>query len=221
VYSLDKTPGGFAVTDQDIVDKLSVTRAKIEAVTAGPVVIAITSARLTDGADLLGSSLAKSLSGVGRDVLLLCSRATPVAPEPRRIGIREGNDSGPSVIALAGSYSFDAAQAAYEEYRSRFAFTVVCAGPAAKNGSALSLACAADFVLIAVEQGRSSREDDRELARVLNAANAKTFGVVTIDRKTIRDFGRKASEMSFSVFPSRVDLDDTVARSASFAAKTG
>jgi hypothetical protein len=218
---LRKYEGDFVVTDQDIADKLSVTRAKIEAATAGPVVIAITSARLTDGADLLGSGLAKSLFGVGRDVLLLCSRATLVAPEPRRIGIREGKEGGASVVALAGSYSFDAARAAYDEYRSRFAFTVVCAGSAAKSGSALSLTCAADFVLIAVEQGRSSREDDRELARALSAANAKTFGVVTIDRKTIRDFGRRAHETSFSVFPSRVDLDDAAARSTSFAVKTG
>jgi hypothetical protein len=208
-------------SDQHIVDKLSVTRAKIESAAGGPVVIAITSALVTDGADLLGSGLAKSLFEVGRGVLLLSSRGASAAAEPRRIGLRDGKDSGMSVAAIPGSYSFDAAQASYEECRSRFAFTVVCAGPAANNGSSLSLASAADFVLIAVEQGRSSREEDRELASTLSAANARVFGVVTIDRKTIRDSARKTHEAPFTIFPSRIELDDAPARSASFAIKTG
>jgi hypothetical protein len=214
---------------QDIVERLSVTRTRIEAAASGgPAVVAVTSARGTDGTNLLAHGLAQSLAAVGRGVLLVRSDPKPAVVENRWRSIRVGKSGEPSLLDLVDSYSFEAAQAAFAEFRQRYAFTIVDAALPLRSGSALSLVGAADLVLIAVEQGRASREEDKELAGALRSARAKTLGVVTIDRKEIRRFADRPPETKVPVRPARVDIDllfdpfdEPVGRGAPVASRLG
>jgi len=191
---------------QDIIERLSVTRTRVEAAASGPAVVAVTSARRTDGTGLLAHGLAQSLASVGRGVLLVRSDVKP-ASEQRWRSIRVGKSGEPSLLDLVDSYSFDAAQTAFAEFRQRYAFTIVDAALPLRSGSALSLVGAADLVLIAVEQGRASREEDKELASALRSARAKTLGVVTIDRKEIRRFACGPQQTRLPLRPGRADID--------------
>jgi hypothetical protein len=213
---------------QDILEKLSITRTRIEAAARGPAVVTVTSAQATDGTNLLAYGLAQSLAAVGRGVLLVRSEVTPSAPEGRTRSIRAAKSGEPSILDLSDAYSFDAAQAAFAEFRNRYAFTIVDAAVALRNGSALSLVGAADFVLVAVEHGRPSRDADRELASALRSAHANTLGVVTIGRKAIRRFANDAQETKLPVRPSRVDIDllfdpfeEAVGRGSPLASRLG
>ena len=195
------------MVDKDIVEKLSVTRAKLEAVMTGSAVIAVTSARVSDGAELLAHGLAMSLASVTRDVLLLGLPASTRIRGNDRIGFRDARDGVPTVSNLAPAYSFEAAQLAFEDYRRHYRFTVVSTVRPTQNGSMLSLIGAADFVVIGVEEGRPSKPEDKELAEALRSANANVLGVVTIDRKAIRRYGaesgaaREIPDLRFSEEP--------------------
>jgi hypothetical protein len=216
----------------DISKRLNVIGARVEAAASGPAVIALTSARQTDGTDLLASGLARSLATAGRDVLLVNLGVSCAGAEVRVASrwkssidnvraVRDGRNGEPSLLDLIGAYSLDAARAAFVEFRQRYAFAVVDAPLAHHGGSALSLARAADFVVIAVEQGRSSREDDRELAHALHSAGANTLGVVTIDRKTIRGFQRSAPEARLPVRPANPEIDEAAGRTTPLASRIG
>ena len=174
--------------DQEIVNKLSVTRAKLEAAASGPAVIAVTSARLTDGTDLLARGLALSLASVTQDVLLLHSASSSQIRVKDRFEARPLGNGGPTVAELQSSYSFEDARHAFEGYRKNYQFTVVVAEQPTKNGSMLSLLGAADFVVVGLESERSSKPEDRELAQLLRSANANVLGVVTIASRSIAQY---------------------------------
>ncbi len=174
--------------DQEIVNKLSVTRAKLEAVATGPAVIAVTSARLTDGTDLLAKGLAMSLASVTPDVLLLHAPSSSQLRVKDRFEARPLGNGAPTVAELQSSYSFEDARAAFESYRKSYRFTVVVAEQPMKNGSMLSLLGAADFVVVGLEAERASKPDDRELAQLLRSANANVLGVVTISSRSIAQY---------------------------------
>jgi hypothetical protein len=198
------------MVDNEIVEKLSVPRAKLEAATTGPAIIAVTSARPTDGSELLAHGLAMSLASVSHDVLLLNSTSSARVRGTARIGFRETRDGVPTIANLAPSYSLEAAQLAFEEYRRTFRFTVVSAIRPTENGSMLSLIGAADFVVIGVEEGRSSKAEDRELAEALRAASANVLGVVTIDRAAIRRYGNDAKKSEIRDY--RFDREEATAQ---------
>jgi hypothetical protein len=213
---------------QDILERLSVTTTRIEAAAKGPAVVTVTSAQPTDGTSLLASGLAQSLAAVGRGVLLVRSEAATGSRDGAPRSIRPAKSGTPSILDLAGSYSFDAAQAAFAEFRNRYAFTIVDAAVALRSGSSLCLVGAADFVLVAVEQGRPSRDADRELANALRASYANTLGVVTIERKAIKRFKNDAPETRLGARPARLDIDlffdpfeEAIGRGSSLASRSG
>jgi 50S ribosomal subunit-associated GTPase HflX len=171
--------------DQEVVNKLSVTRAKLEAAASGPAVIAVTSARTTDGTDLLARGLALSLASVTEDVLLVQAASNPQMRAKDRLAFASPGHGSPTLAELQSSYSFEDARAAFDEYRKKYQFTIVVAEQPTKNGSVLSLLGAADFVIVSLEDGRSSKAEDKELAALLRSANTNVLGVVTIASRAI------------------------------------
>jgi len=181
----------------DIVKRLIVTHARIEAATTGPCVLAVTSALPTDGCELLASALAQSLLLAGHTVLL----------------VREPLES-------RDSHSLASAKAAFEVYRQSYDYTIVAASAALSNGGALALTRSADFVVIAFEAGRTARDADRELARTLHATGAALLGVVTLERKTIRSLGKEARAPAPGV-RTNTQLDDAAKRSSPLPSTVG
>jgi len=217
--------------DIDFIGRLGVTRARIEAAVSGASVLAVTSALRTDGSTFLAAGLAQSLCSVGHEVLLVrmgegstTDRTAPVrsrkADREVPVSVREGKSGEPDTLYLGwsgspASYSLEAAQAAFARFRERYAFTIVDATVVLGNGTALSLARAADGVLIALEKGRSGREVDRELAKVLRAAGATTLGIVTIDRRAIKSFSGGSEPATLPLRGSRASAEEPLARTAS------
>ncbi|MGP6158108.1 MAG: hypothetical protein ACLPYS_11505 [Vulcanimicrobiaceae bacterium] len=188
--------------NSDIVERLGTTRARIEAAVKGPSVLVVTSALETDGSSVLASALAESLVRARHSVLLVCGdgsddeRRKAAGRVPSFVPRRDHNGmkatglapAGLSVIGMKEACSLDAARAEFAAYREQYKFTIIDSPAAAGDGSACALANAADFVLVAFEEGRAARTEDRELVDTLKSTGAKILGVVTIDAKTIRSF---------------------------------
>jgi Mrp family chromosome partitioning ATPase len=198
----------------DIVERLIVTRARIEAAVTGPCVLAVTSALPSDGSAVLASALAESLILAGHSVLVV---GDPALPEGRAI-------SPATTLAVSvprrDSQSVDSMKAAFEVYRQSFEYTIVDASVALASGSALAFTRAADFVIVAFEEGRAAREADRELARTLRATGAALLGVVTLERNTIRSFGKQRLAPAPAI-RAGTQLDDGAKRGSALSSTVG
>jgi Mrp family chromosome partitioning ATPase len=216
--------------NSEILERLGVTRARVEAAVPRSSVVAVTSALPSDGSGFLAAGLAQSLASVGHDVLLvrtsgpssISDRTTPLRG---RRNEHDGKSGEPDVLNLGrdgapASYSLESAQSIFERFRERYAFTVVDAGNVLDDGTALSLARAADAVLISFEQGRAGRDADRELGKVLKSAGAKMLGVVTVQNRTMDSFTTVPEPASLQARTTRADVEDVLPRNAASAAAT-
>jgi Mrp family chromosome partitioning ATPase len=209
----------------DITERLGVTRARIEAAASGPSVLAVTSALASDGSGILASALAESFTRAGHSVLLITTDGTTVRKSTKTPVHIVGKKT-PALLELSineaeNSYSLESARTAFARYRDEYAFTIIDASAAGASGSALSFASAADFVLIAFEDGRSARNADRELAKNLLAAGASLLGVVTIDRKTLNSFETLSAPPATTSYLRPVHNEELPKRNAAFSTTTG
>jgi hypothetical protein len=154
---------------------------------------------------VLSSALAESLTRAGHSVLLIrgepadsrydlnppVTLPTDGALKLKGSPSRDFTSFGLAISGARDTYSLESIRAGFASYRARFAFTVIDAPEALSSGSAISLARAADLVVVAVEDGRSICSADRELAKTLKGIGANVLGVVTLDPKTIASAGAK------------------------------
>lgn len=209
-----------------IVQRLDVTRARIEEEVIAPGVIAVTSAARGDGKSLVATGLAYGLAAVGHSVLLISGNQNTnsgavfapkssdvpfdllsvVAPgvrgEPSRVSL-----TSPELIATC---SVENVQAAFARLREKFAYTVVDTGVLVESGMAVVLTSESDGIVIAVKAGRGASEADRDFVKVLQSAKKPVLGVVTTQQKAVRAF-RSLATRNFTLRNSRSrTADDTV-----------
>ena len=189
-----------------IVQRLDVTRARIEAEVDVPGVIAITSAARGDGKSLVATGLAYGLAGVGHSVLLVDGNADgfnasgagsapklDVLPFDILQYVTPGVRGEPSRLALTApgvvtSCSVEAVQATFARLRSHFEYTIVDTAVLVQSGMAVVLTSEADGVVIAFKQARAALQADREFVKVLRSSQTPVLGVVTTRGQAIRDF---------------------------------
>lgn len=209
-----------------IVNRLDLTRARLEAEMTTPAVIAVTSATPRDGSSMVATGLAHGLAGVGHRVLLVdgnvdaptLAKSTSAPKLSARTDYdvlsyaTPGTNGAPSVLALnapavAASCSRETAEPAAAQFRQHFTFTIIETAALPQSGMALAFACAADGVIIALKQGRAPSDADRELIKVLRAAQASLLGVVTTQHKMVREFDgyRRSSQRGSTPMRSHVD----------------
>ncbi len=224
----------------EIVDRLDLTRARLEAEITTPAVIAVTSATPRDGTSMVATGLAHGLAAVGHHVLLVDGNVEAptlgdVRPAPRLSAradydvlsyVRSGTSGTPSVLALVGpgvaaSCSRETAEPTIARLREHFTYTVIETAALPRSGMALALACAADGVIIALKQGRAATDADQELVKILRSAHASILGVVTTQQKMIRAFEAYQAPLERVSVPLRPLADEPVRNGASLGVRVG
>jgi hypothetical protein len=103
----------------------------------------------------------------------------------------------PGTLSLTGpeiaeSCSPRAASAAFKRFRAAYDFTIVDAATPERSAAMLTLAEAADRVLVAVRFGRRAGRRDRSLMELLESGGrASVLGVVTMYPRTIEAFAAR------------------------------
>lgn len=206
----------------EIVERLDVTRARIESGVSEPTVIAITSAKVGDGKALLATALAHSFSSVGYRVLLVGAnqyaplvegvRSAPKISDRPEFDIlayaKPDSKGGPDVLELtapgvAGSCSKESTDATFARFRANYPFTIVYTSVLAQSGVAFSFVSSSDQVVLAFRTGRAADDADRKLLELLKSADATVAGTVMMDRRAIRAF---ETERKGSLQPARLNL---------------
>jgi hypothetical protein len=199
------------VADHDAIDgRMEIVRDAVVAADATPSVIVITSATEGDGKGALAEGLARSLVLAGRRVLLVDANPGPASltrGSAPRMSAEPGFDilafavaarsGAPGMLSLTGPEIAEtctpkAAVAAFGRFRAAYEFTVVDAATPERWPATVTLADAADRVLVAVRFGRRARRGDRSLIEMLESGGrASVLGVVTMHLRTIEAFGAR------------------------------
>jgi cellulose biosynthesis protein BcsQ len=197
--------------DHDAIDgRMEIVRDAVVAAKAAPSVIVITSATERDGKGALAEGLARSLVLAGRRVLLVDANPGPASltrgsaprlsaePEFDILAFAVAARSGaPGALSLTGpeiaaTCTPKAAAAAFNRFRAAYDFTIVDAATPERGIAMVTLADAADRVLVAVRFGRRATRGDRSLIDLLESGGgASVLGVVTMHRRTIEAFGAR------------------------------
>lgn len=207
-----------------VVERLDLTRARLEAELTVPAIVAVTSATPRDGTCMVATGLAHGLAAVGHRVLLVNGNVeAPMLGGVTKPSVRadydllsyvvQGTTGSPSVLTLdapgaAGACSGETASPTFARFREHFAFTVIETAALPTSGMALSLACAADSVIIALKQGRGPVDADQDLMKVLRAAQAAILGIVTTQPKMLRAFEAYQKAESRRPTPMRSFVDE-------------
>lgn len=177
-----------------LIDRIDITRSRIEAQVQGAAIIHVASARLDDCAHTLAAVLAYSFRRTGQTTLLVESVAAK-AGKPGSRGssddlfarIRPGIEGEPDRLDVGniGAWSAADIKALYALLRSRYAITIT-AHSLAEQGGALGLATHSDVVIVSVKTNRGACAEDRQLNDALRASNAPIMGVVMLDNDAER-----------------------------------
>jgi hypothetical protein len=180
---------------EDLIERVEITRSRIESQLTGASVINVASARADDGASALATVLAHSFARAGYPTLLLEGRGVPPQPQFASTSLVEGDvlskvrlarQGGPDALRLdaLGARSVAETKRAYAMLRDRYAISV-SSHSLAKNPGMIGLASLADVVLISFRKGRSPRDEDRVLAELLRGSSAPVLGVVMMEPDSI------------------------------------
>lgn len=175
-----------------LVERIDITRARIEAHISGAAMVHIASTRVEDGAHALATVLAYSFAKTGQPTLLVESVPDTASGTAARGGsfagdvfskIRAGKDGAPDRLLVGdlGSRSVNDIKELFAKLRTRFAVAIT-SNSLAENGGAVGLAALSDIVVISVKKNRTSRAADRQLSDALRGMNAPVMGVVMVDR---------------------------------------
>ena len=173
-----------------LVERIDITRVRIEALLDGASMIHVASARLEDGAHALATVLAYSFASTGQATLLIEPASDPSSKIARNSSlpsdvfakIRPGKDGEPDRLRLndVGARSVADLKELFAKLRGRFAIAIT-SNSLAENGGAVGLAALSDVVLISVKKNRTNRGADRQLSEALKGMNAPVMGVVMVD----------------------------------------
>lgn len=188
-------------------NQIGVLRSRIEAEVARPSVITVTSANRGDGKSMIANGVAQSMAAAGHRVLVI-DAATVGGTSVRGVSeiedvlraIRPGDRLEPDTLALVGltpqggSFSLQTLRAIFAWCRDRYDYCFVDTRAAHGSPLAMSLAAAADSVIVSVRFGRASSERDRDLAGALKATKAVMLGVVTTNQSAISAFAKRDAQ---------------------------
>lgn len=184
-------------------NQLGVIRARVEAELHRPSVVTVTSAMKGDGKTMIALGVAEAMAKSGYRVLVIDAASISL---PKRILaaeiddvlglIRPGDRSEPDYIALSaltppsGAFSLQTLRAMFAWFRESYDYCFVDTNPAFGSPLSMSLAAAADSVIVALRYGRAASEVDRELVAALAATKSTILGVVTTNASAIEAFNR-------------------------------
>lgn len=175
---------------EKLVERIDITRVRIEALLDGASMIHVASARREDGAHALATGLAYSFAATGQTTILIETPSDAASKSARNTllasdvfaKIRPGKDGEPARLRLSdvGARSVADLKELFAKLRGRFAIAIT-SNSLAENGGAVGLAALSDVVLISVKKNRTNRGADRELSDALKGMNAPIMGVIMVD----------------------------------------
>jgi succinoglycan biosynthesis transport protein ExoP len=220
-----------------VTDRMEITRARIETEVPAPGIIVVTSATDKDGKSIVATALAQSLASLGHRVLQVDADPTSAAIGQRSAPrmsehpnydimsyVTAGATGSPDLLALtnsaiSASCTPAAAQATFARFRENFDYTIVDAATVRRSATALTLAVAADRVLLSLRQGRAAKREDHELVAMLDATKASILGVVTVDPSTFASQQHEGAKVKRNFFGQVVSRTEELANTATPATR--